>query len=72
MISSKLYEKIVASMPIASVEAIVKGDSLLMMRRKTAPPRGEGGRGGGGGGGGGSLAGRLEEAKPSREHYSAR
>jgi len=70
MISSKLYEKIVASMPIASVEAIVKGDSLLMMRRKTAPPRGEGGRGGGGGGG--SLAGRLEEAKPSREHYSAR
>lgn len=42
MIPSPLYEQILASMPIPSVEAIVmKDNSLLFLKRKNNPAKGE-------------------------------
>lgn len=42
MIPSPLYEQILASMPIPSVEAmIMKDNSLLFLRRKNSPANGE-------------------------------
>ena len=41
LIPSSLYDKIVKSMPIPSVEAIVvKNDSILFLRRKNSPAKG--------------------------------
>jgi colanic acid biosynthesis protein WcaH len=42
MIPKKLYDEIVASMPITGIEAmIMKNDSILLMRRSNPPARGE-------------------------------
>jgi 8-oxo-dGTP diphosphatase len=41
LLSSSLYQKIVDSLPIASVEAvIVKGDSFLLLKRSNVPVKG--------------------------------
>lgn len=42
MISSSLYQQIMALMPIPSVEAIImKDEALLFLRRKNSPAKGE-------------------------------